>query len=486
MENLLHKCCVEVGIVTSGSTTTYAPIQFYKRAEEYAIEEQLAIVKDDGIKDHLFFGVIRRVTKLEPIVKDRVRTPFIDRPEIMDPSLLMPYTSAIVRFYGLLDLKRGSMDEVTQVATPGSRVYIIKDGSFLSNFIKLGSKLTIGVHKYSGWEVPLDPSYVQYHIGVFGATGMGKSRLVRGLINELINNGFRVIVFDHSGVDYAVYYRDNVIGSKAITINPPTIASVLASKARLNWQTYGEYLEVAVLTYVMGDTGRSNVISRRVPSGKWSKQEFLRHLKQSMANMKARESTVSKASLFVDYFVNDEFFDELNRRTIKPSDVVKDAVERGLTVIDLSQDTDLVVKQAIVADVIDEAWAMVKRGEINAPARLVFVIDEAQNYVPEDSWTICRDAIETTSREGRKWGLSLVLASQRLTRDIAANVRANLGTVFFSRLPTQGDLRELGGYMDLADINEASLTQLGVREFYVSGLLNPLRKPILLRIREVK
>jgi hypothetical protein len=73
-----------------------------------------------------------------------------------------------------------------------------------------------------------------------------------------------------------------------------------------------------------------------------------------------------------------------------------------------------------------------------------------------------------------------------MARDIAANVRANLGTVFFSRLPTQGDLRELSGYMDLADVNESVLTQLGIREFFVAGLLNPLRKPILLKIREVR
>jgi len=484
MENLLHRCCIEVGIVTSGSTTTYAPMQFYKKTEEYAVEEQLAVVKDEAINNALFFGAIRRVTKLEPIVKDRVRTPFIDRPEIMDPSLLMPYTSAMVRFYGMLNLHKGTLDEVTQVVTPGSKVYVIKDGSFLGNFIKLSGRIGIGSHKYSGWEVPLDPAYVQYHIGVFGATGVGKSRLIRGLIDELLRNGFKVIVFDHSGVDYSTYYKDYTVGSKAISISPPTIASVLASKARLPWQSYGEYLEVAVLTYVMGEGDRNELVNRRV--GKWGKQEFLKHLRQSMSRMSAREATVHKAGLFIDYFVNEEFFEELNKRSVKPGDIVRNSLERGLTVIDLSQDTDLVVKQAIVADVINEAWDMVKRGEVNTPVGLVFVIDEAQNYVPEDSWTICKDPIETTSREGRKWGLSLILASQRMARDIAANVRANLGTVFFSRLPTQGDLRELSGYMDLADVNESVLTQLGIREFFVAGLLNPLRKPILLKIREVR
>lgn len=484
VNSLLSKCCIEVGIVVSGSTASYVPMQFYKKAEPYALEEQLVVIKDDSIQEGLFFGVIRRVTKYEPLVKDKVRTPFVDRPEIMDPSLLMPYTTATIRLYGFLNMHKKALSEVTQVATPGSKVYVIKDGSFLGDYVRPGSRIIVGSHKYSGWQLPLDPTYAQYHIGVFGATGMGKSRLIRALIDELAGNNYRLVVFDHSGADYAPYYRDYVIGSKSIAISPPTIASVLATKARLPWQSYGEYLDVAVLSYVMSDE-RGQLGERRRGVIKWSKQEFLRHLRGSMSRLNARESTVQKAQLFIDYFVDDEFFDELNKRVVKPEDIVKSSIERGIAVVDLSQDTDLAVKQAIVADVIESAWDMVKHRQIETPARLIFVIDEAQNYVPEDEWTICKDAVETTSREGRKWGLSLILASQRMARDIASNIRANLGTVFFSRLPTQGDLRELGGYMDLADVNDSTIMQLGQKEFFVAGLMNPLRKPILIKVKEV-
>ncbi len=81
-------------------------------------------------------------------------------------------------------------------------------------------------------------------------------------------------------------------------------------------------------------------------------------------------------------------------------------------------------------------------------------------------------------------GLSLIVASQRIARDVRASVRANLGTVFFSRLSAQGDLREIAAYMDLADVSESTLAQLGTREFFVAGLMNPLRKPILIRVRD--
>ncbi len=488
VESMLGRCCVEVGITVSGASSLAIPIQFYRRMEDNAVEEQLALVRDPSLKGQLFFGVVRRITKLEPLVRDRVRNPFVDRPEIMDQSILMPFTNGIVRLYGMIGAG-GLSTEVSHVATPGSKVFLVRDGTVLNEFAGGGGGIHVGDHKYSNWSIRLDHSFVNYHMGVFGATGVGKSRLIRGLIGELRRVGYRVVVFDHSGVDYAPHMKDHAVSSKQIRISPPTIASVIASKARLGWQSYGEYMEVATITYTMPEEPRRRGTLLEEPAKrevKWSKQGFIKHLVEKMREVGARDSSVEKAKLFIEYFVDDLFFDELNRRNLEPGEVVRRAISDGLTAIDLSADTDLTVKQAIMADVIEAAWDMVKRGAMEIPANLVFVIDEAQNYVPEDEWTICKDPIETTVREGRKWGLSLLLASQRIARDIKSSVRANLGTVFFSRLSAQADLKEIGAYLDIADISEGTLSQLGTREFFVAGLMNPLRKPLLLKVREVR
>jgi len=292
--------------------------------------------------------------------------------------------------------------------------------------------------------------------------------------------GRRVIIFDHSGVDYS-NLRGKLISSKEITISPPTIASVIAQRARLSWQTFGEYLEVATITYLRERQALKGSLAPGAAVGRWDKSAFLKHLVDTMKKLNARESTIEKAKLFIDYFIGSEFFEELNRRTIAPTDVVKLSEDEPV-VIDLSPDPELPVKQAIVADVMQAAWDLVK--STRSSIGLTFVIDEAQNYVPENEWTICGDIVETTVREGRKWGLSIILASQRMSRDIRASVRANLGTVFFSRLSAQGDLREIAAYMDLADVSESTLAQLSPREFFVAGLMNPVRKPLLIRVRE--
>ena len=160
-----------------------------------------------------------------------------------------------------------------------------------------------------------------------------------------------------------------------------------------------------------------------------------------------------------------------------------EAARSGETVVlDMSDEQDIGGKRAIMASVVMAAWDLV--WEEMKPVNIGLVVDEAQNYACE----YCGDsgrALETVAREGRKWGLFLIVASQRVSRDIRPGVRSNLGTVFFSRLQATGDLQELSGYLDLGRVSEASLAMLGRREFYVAGLMNPLRRPLVLRVDEV-
>ena len=451
---------IEIGLVASGSTISSIPVQIYRQAERYAQEEQMVVVKDAADPDVAVLGFLRRVTKLEPIVRDKVRTPYVDRPDMLDYGVLLPYTTAIVKPYAELD-QTGALKEVEHIPTPGSRVYLVKGGPPVR--IPPERAAVVGLHKYSGWEVPLDLAYISHHVGVFGATGMGKSRLIRALLGELSRRDLRIVVFDHTGVDYAPYY-DNVIKSSEIRIPPNVLASVIAKLAELPWQTYGEYIEIATMTF----------------EGQWSKEAYLSHVRRTMKRLNARDTTTERVELFIKQLIEPDFFIALNNRTKTPADVLSS--KPYPVVVDLSYDTDLAVKQAIVASVIEEAWAEVRRAR--EPRPTVFVIDEAQNYAPT-GWAISKDPIETTAREGRKWGLSLILASQRIAGDIDPSIRANLGTVFFSRLTAPTDLREITAYLDLADVSEGVLTQLQPREFFMAGLMNPLRKPILLKIKEV-
>ena len=531
-----------------------------RREENAVADESLVVIWDPEYSDRLLLGAVRMVVRYEPFLKERVRSVYVDFPDALDEEAVMPFSNAYVEIYGALVAgeEGGAIVENNVAPHPGSKVYLVEHGDRLSRFIHVRNPVVVGSHKYSGWEVPLASEFATYHIGIFGATGMGKSRLARALINELVNAGYAVIVFDHTGVDYAPYYpEDSVLPSTAIRISPPVIASALIALTGLRDWPYRDYLDIACAFYdsnsalrrfafmearkrraTAGGEEKTTVVlgpckvslrvgmSYSTPRGGaaahrrrtlfeevdyeelaaenpseegsgdeggepgWDKEAFKCVLGAVMQQLKAQEQTIWRAQLYIDYYVPSEFFSMLNRRRLRPEDVVRMALKKRLVVVDLSYDRDLAVKQAIVRDVIDAAWRVLSeeqgaRGRGLVRLNLGFFVDEAQNYASESGAEMSRAALERVAREGRKWGLFIAVASQRVARDIASGIRANLGTVFFSRLQSTGDLREIAGYVDLGTLSEYVLGQLAQREFFVAGLMNPLRKPLLLRVREV-
>ena len=271
-------------------------------------------------------------------------------------------------------MKEFRVSECIHAPFPGSRVFLVERGEYLSKFLRLENALEVGVHKFSDWVVPLDPRYLTHHVGVFGATGTGKSRLVKALIDEILRKtDYSVIIFDHTGIDYVPFYRDHVIASDCIKISPPLIASVVAKLANLSWTTYGDYLEITCMECVLGDKRSSKQLQTLVTNNNyscevWSKKRFLEKLIGNISTLGGRRSTARKAELFVDYYIDESFFQALNQRVIPPRYIVEKALSERLVVIDLSRDRELVIKQAIVRDVIEEIWKLIK--ETQRPVKI--------------------------------------------------------------------------------------------------------------------
>ncbi len=141
------------------------------------------------------------------------------------------------------------------------------------------------------------------------------------------------------------------------------------------------------------------------------------------------------------------------------------------------------MKRHIVASIIERVWRDIE--ETRERQDLIIVVDEAHNYACQSGCYPSSQAIERVAREGRKWGLGLVLASQRMI-DIGTDIRGNINTYFFSRLQTPGDFDALAGVIDLGGLSESSLSLLDKREFFFAGLGNPLKYPLLMKVREVE
>ncbi|MEM2406696.1 MAG: ATP-binding protein [Sulfolobales archaeon] len=496
-----------IGVVASGSKSFYAPVLVYKDAERFLREESLAFIRD-RVTGKQYLGLIRWLSKIDPLLPATQRSGVVDNPRLAEIATNIPFETSYVRIIG--EISSGRLEPPVDPPTPRSEVLLVESPEDLA--LEVGEGLTIGEHKYSGVKIPLNPRYLPYHIGVVGATGTGKSRLVKALIDEVLaKTDWRVIVFDHSGVDYVSYYPHNVVDASLVMPDPITLGELISERSMLERQE--EYILATVYAYIasfkrtsatatthgpqrvdkaLSSSGTSFACSMRFTEGldftnaeklmteiTWDIHLFRKCVERVGKEFEAKDPTVAKMSLLVGTY-SKELIESLNEKKLTARDAVDRALRERLVVIDLSS-VEIVVRRYIVKSVLDELWKLVdERGE--RPRTLV-IVDEAHNYACMGCGASLR-SIERTAREGRKWEIGLVLASQR-TIDFSTDIRNNINTFYFSRLQTPGDFENLRGVLDLGGLGPESLSVLGIREFFFAGLGNPLRFPILIRVREV-
>ncbi len=495
-----------IGIVTSGARASSVPVRISRRAIDIVRDEMLVIV-DDYFEDRRFLGCLRNSVKLD-IAIDSAALPTTFEPE-HSSQYAAPVMNAVVEIVGELS-KSGGLETTFAIPRPGSVVYLVSEGSKLPKVLRVPQGLVVGRHKFSGLEIHLDPRALDFHTAIVGATGTGKSRLVKALVEEVLEKtSYSVVIFDHTGVDYSDPRRwriaPEVVEGRRIVVHPGYVAKMLSEKMGLS--SYNEDLMYyAVMRYVMDvvmfgncahgragsseeSSGLEEIIERYYEISKkrgfpWSYSEFSSRIADYLEELNCRYSTITKFRMLLSAYVGKNFFDSyLSSRNVVVKDLVRDVVEkrRRFLVIDLSSDIEIVSKRSTVATFLRELWNHVL--ETRRRVEVLVVIDEAHNYACQRCYP-CINELERTAREGRKWGIGLVLATQRI-RDLSTDIRNNVNTVFFSRLQVSEDFQELRSWVEGVQNVERVLPMLSTREFFVVGLANPFRKPVLIKVREV-
>jgi len=328
----------------------------------------LVVVEDARFVGRRYLGVLRFAAKLDPLLVATQRPAVIERPEIAQEGADIPYETAVVRIIG--EVVNGMVEPSTAPPTPRSRVFVVESPQDIS--LDLGKGLAIGVHKYSDVEIPMIADALRYHIAVVGTTGTGKSRLVKALIDEVIKKtGWSVIVFDHTGVDYAPYWPDKTVDASSIVLDIDTITEDLKVAVGTIENLIEDYVPIAILRYVAcrsshdlcqqieelfgvpkaSGRGRSeNVkvelagVSRnlvknliiKVSSNKlWSATEFANVIAETASMLGARTPTPQKLALYITLF-GEHYVKRLNRMSMKVDEVVERARRDRVVVIDLS------------------------------------------------------------------------------------------------------------------------------------------------------
>jgi len=114
---------------------------------------------------------------------------------------------------------------------------------------------------------------------------------------------------------------------------------------------------------------------------------------------------------------------------------------------------------------------------------IVIVLEEAQNYIAEDSDSIAKTVFERIAREGRKYGISLIVSSQRPS-ELSKTVLSQCNSFIIHRLQNPEDQKYVRGLISSASAD--ILDQLPVipqQHAIITG--DCVRTPILVKIDDV-
>ena len=113
----------------------------------------------------------------------------------------------------------------------------------------------------------------------------------------------------------------------------------------------------------------------------------------------------------------------------------------------------------------------------------VIVLEEAQNYIAENKESVSKTVFERIAREGRKYGVSLVVSSQRPS-ELSKTVLSQCNSFVIHRLQNPDDQKYIRGLVSSA--NADLLDQLPIipqQHALVTG--DCVRTPVLVRIDDV-
>ncbi len=473
----------QIGITVGRTSTKWVTVRLEKELESEVSINDLVRVGSN------LLGVVRSTSYSNPTMSPY--SPFM--PSDTNAVRAFEYLNANVELYGMLS-KEGFQPRVLAAIPTGSPVYLIEEGD-LDDLNLVDNPINVGYHPTSSWPIPLNPNSVFYHVAVIGSTGSGKSHLVRLLIKELVKNGIKVLAFDHTGEDYAPHLNGNVVKDQEIMPDIQSMARVLADE--VFEMDLADDVEIALDAYLKGNGSENEAIKYLKTLGlggaldlaslfgkgleayqegdprdvKWEDLKFLQVLNYVMDQVKRRPHTKAKA--FIRFLNSGVSLNSFNGRSYLIDELVDLIInDWNLTIIDISNEP-LPIRFGIMKGLVSKVMRVAERRK--SKINLAIVIDEAQIYASKGQ--ITAPVLADVARRGRKWGVGLILVSQRWVYDIDPSIRANINSVLFSSLQASTDIEEIAKIVNVSNVD---VDVLGQGDFYVTGLMSPFRRPILM------
>lgn len=336
------------------------------------------------------------------------------------------------------------------------------------------------------------------HFAVLGSTGAGKSCAVTVILSAILEKHpqAHVILLDpHNEYSGAFGEFANIINVDNLQL--PLWLLDFAEAARLlirsgspsEQQSQALILKDAMMAartiYNAGDPGAASItVDTPVP---YRAYELLRSINEQMGRLSKPDTALPYLRLRerLQSLLNDprfRFFFATEEDILEQvvGQLLRVPVDgKPLTIVDLSgvpsEVTDVIVSTLTRVLFNFGVWA-----ERDKMPPLLLVCEEAQRYVPADErlgFTETVRVLTQIAKEGRKYGMSLALITQRPT-ELSLPVLSQCGTVFALRLGSDSDQQFIAKTLpDAAREMLAALPSLPMQQAIVSGegVIVPMR-----------
>jgi hypothetical protein len=348
----------------------------------------------------------------------------------------------------------------------------------------------IGLIEDTDIRVNLDPNtLVQKHCCILAKTGSGKSYTAGVIIEELIDRDVPLLIIDPHGeysslrdpnddpeeMEKMKYYGVSPKGykDKIMVYVPPN--SPFLDRADGVLKLDGANLSAEEIIELTGITQAN--------------QQAL--LYQAIKNLEGRDYTIEDIITEVEEFKHSAKLHLLGHleKILKSGLFAKDATPIDIL---LQKDKAIVLdmrgifpeyQELIVSRVCSRLFEMRKRGEV--PPGMI-VIEEAHNFIPERGMgkAVSTQVMRAIASEGRKFGLGLLVISQRPAR-VDKNVISQCNTQIILRITNPNDLNAIKKGVE--GLTSEMVDEIKRLSPGTAMVVNPeLEKPIIVNIRTRK
>jgi len=457
-----------IGYVIGESTTTWTTLLLKEKVREGSY----VVLEYDGIKA---LGILTNVTSGSNLIDDKMGDiALLDRLASADITKIPRFIKGKVRLLiDLVGLKRVEIPPppltVARTATDDELREVYSNGN-----------LSIGTVLSSNVEATIDVNALTRHLAILAATGAGKSNTVAVLSTEISKMGGTVVIFDYHGEYTSLNYRKlHVIEPKLNPLNltPKEFATLLniRGNAHIQYRIIRRAFEAL-----------KNEINEKLKSGGFDAREANEKFPEMLKEKVDEASRNERKSDPVHEVKNkiEEFFDEYGELIDLTFADVVDNVKRGyVNVVDLSP-LDEDAMDALVSHYLRRFLVSRKEnrrtgGGLKFP--VITVIEEAHVLLSKDDNKLTKLWASRIAREGRKFGVHLVIVSQR-PKGLDENILSQMMNKIILKLVEPTDKKYVLETSD--NLSEDMIEQLSAFNPGEALVIGPMVKlPMMVKIR---